>query len=326
MEIGKELVSRLEAEFNGRVFLTPSCTSALEVAFLSFLSPGDEVIMPDFLFPSLANAVILRGGVPVFIDIRLDDLNLDEERIGSVLGPRTKAIAPIHYSGVLCDMDRISGIADSYGLFVVEDAAQAIGVWRCSGDLGCVSFHETKNLGVGEGGCLVVRNRSLEEEVELLVDCGTTKARWKRGESSGYEWQGVGTSALMSPRLYPEILEKYLGLSSITDSRRRIFRLYREGLESLPCARLEGNGHIFWFLTPNREEVKRKLLQKGVPVASHYEAASQTRVGRKYGRFGEVVNSKLVADQILRLPTGVSEERAVEIINIVKEVTNGVTE
>lgn len=276
--------------------------------------------MPDFLFPSLANAVILRGGVPVFVDVNPEDLNLDVAKVGLALSGKTRAIAPIHYAGVPAAMDEINRVAGEGGLWVVEDAAQAVGNWRLSGDFGCVSFHETKNLGLGEGGCLVVPER-LAEAVELLVDCGTTKARWRRGEASGYDWLGVGTSALMSPRLIPELGEKFSRLSEITASRVKSWKVYAEAID-LPCASRPGNGHIFWFLTPRRDEVKAELARRGVRAASHYEAASTTAVGRRYGRSVGITHAPRIAAQILRLPTDVDEARAAEIADIVNEVTN----
>lgn len=281
-----------------------------------FIRPGDEVILPSFCFPSCANAVVLRGGVPVFVDIRCDTLNLDLDSVEEALGPKTKAVLPIHYAGVSCE----PGIFDlkDRGLYVIEDAAQCIGNWTLKGDVGCISFHSTKNVQCGEGGVILVKPQ-YEEQVELLRDCGTTKAKFRRGESDGYDWLGVGSSYLMSEYTANALEENLEHLAIQTHLRQKAWSVYKR-LVQAPHAQKLGNGHIFWFLTDNQREVIRALRERGVKAASHYEAAHLTQVGRKYGRSVDCKNASYIASRIVRLPTNVSESEAVSISNVVNEV------
>jgi dTDP-4-amino-4,6-dideoxygalactose transaminase len=282
------------------------------------IKPGDEVIMPSFTFPSAANAVILRGGVPVFVDSRMDTLNIDEERIEEAITPKTKAILPIHYAGVVANMERINQIADSHGLWVIEDAAQAIGNWKVTGHVGCLSFHETKNIKCGEGGALVVRDPQLVEKFEIARDCGTTKAKWRRGETSTWDWISVGQSALMSEHC-AKVLEPQLeNLDEITESRLRVWDIYNDWIESSPRA----NGHIYWFLAKDRKRLKESL---GISLSSHYEAAHLTDTGRLYGRVGgAIVNAQEIASRITRPPMNVTPVEALDIARrITKEIHGG---
>ena len=242
----------------GRSFLTPSCTASLELSCRLVLSPGDEVIVPSFSFPSCSNAVILAGGVPVYVDIDPQTLSLSD--FSKSITPRTKAVMPLHYAGVSCD--EVLELARPHGLWVIEDAAQCIGNWKLSGDLGCISFHSTKNVECGEGGALVVSPR-LVEEAELMIDCGTTKAKYRRGESDGYDWLGVGTSCLLSPYLRERLMEQFLRVQEITDRRVRAWRVYNKLINAFKASK-EGNGHIFWFLTRKQREVIEKLRKVGV--------------------------------------------------------------
>lgn len=299
-------ISRCEKHLSeicgGVAYLAPSCTAALELACLLLIKPGDEVILPSFTFPSAANAVILRGGVPVFVDSRMDTLNIDEERIEEAITSKTKAILPIHYAGVVANMERINQIADAYGLWVIEDAAQAIGNWKVTGHVGCLSFHETKNVKCGEGGALIVRDPQLIEQFEIARDCGTTKAKWRRGESSTWDWISVGQSALMSEHC-AKVLEPQLErLDEITESRLRVWDVYNKWIEE----RLRSNGHIYWFMAD------RKSID--VPLSSHYEAAHLTDIGRRYGRVGgKIVNAQRIASRIARPSMNVTPTEAMEI-------------
>jgi dTDP-4-amino-4,6-dideoxygalactose transaminase len=298
----------LEDICGGVAFLTPSCTAAIELSCLLLIKPGDEVIMPSFTFPSAANAVILRGGVPVFVDSRMDTLNIDEERIEEAITPRTKAILPIHYAGVVADMERINQIADAHGLWVIEDAAQAIGNWKVTGHVGCLSFHDTKNVKCGEGGALIVRSPDLVERFEIARDCGTTKAKWRRGETSTWDWISVGQSALMSEHC-AKVLEPQLEhLDAITQERLDVWNVYNERID----ARKRSNGHIYWFLSEDRKKLKERLGD--IRLSSHYEAAHLTDTGRQYGRVGgQILNTQRIAAQITRPPMNVTPSEALEI-------------
>jgi dTDP-4-amino-4,6-dideoxygalactose transaminase len=315
IEVCEEELSKL----GGRAFLVPSCTAALELSCLLFIRPGDEVVVPSFCFPSCANSVILRGGVPVFCDVRPDDLNLDLDSVEEAITSRTKAILPILYSGVPIDPE-IYSLAERRGLYVIEDAAQAIGNWTLKGDTGCISFHSTKNIECGEGGALIVQDRYFEE-VELLRDCGTTKAKFKRGESDGYEWLGVGSSYLISEHQAKYLETQLQGVKEVTEKRRRAWAVYATHIKAPHASRI-GNGHIFWFLVDDQRGVITKLREKGLKAASHYEPGHLTPVGRKYGRSVEVCVATDVSRRIVRLNTNVSEEEALVNSQIVNEVLN----
>lgn len=303
----------LEKECGGKVFLTPSCTSALEISCRLTLSPGDEVILPSWTFPSCANAVILAGGVPVFVDVN-QDLNIDPTEVLKAITTKTKAVMPVHYAGVVCEMQEINRIAREYGLYVIEDAAQAIGNWKVSGDLGCLSFHSTKNVSCGEGGAIIVNNPSLLERVEIFRDCGTTKAKYRRGETSGYDWVDVGSSCLMSDHLVPLLETQLRALETITAQRMRAWRTYRDvadQLEMYPRARFPGNGHLFWFEIENKWDWIKKAREMGVKASSHYEALHLTIPGRKYGRAcGPILRATQAMERLVKLDTSVDDPRA----------------
>ena len=302
----------------GVAYLTPSCTAALELACLLMIERGDEVIMPSFTFPSTANAVILRGGVPVFVDSRMDTLNIDEERIYEAITPKTKAILPIHYAGVVANMERINQIAESHGLWVIEDAAQAIGNWKVSGHVGCLSFHETKNVKCGEGGAIVIKDPQLIERFEIARDCGTTKAKWRRGESSTWDWISVGQSALMSEHC-AKVLEPQLGnLEEITEARLRVWDAYARGIDG---AVSRSNGHIYWFLSKDRKTLRERV---SVPLSSHYEAAHLTETGKRFGRAGgKITNAQKISSQITRPPMNVTVSEAVSIASRINMELHG---
>ena len=298
----------LERECGGKAFLTPSCTAALELACMMVIKPGDEVIMPSWTFPSTASAVIRQGGIPVFVDVDRN-LNMDPNHITMALTPRTKAIMPIHYAGVVAQMDKINDIAQMYGLYVIEDAAQAIGNWKVTGDFGCLSFHSTKNVQCGEGGALIVKNPAFIEKAEILRDCGTTKAKYKRGETSGYDFLEVGSSYLMSEYAAVKLLEELQILPEITARRRKIWNLYHEALHSEGTL---GNGHIFWMMVDNKWE----WLKGKKHVSSHYDALHSTLPGRKYGRAGSpIIRSTEAMLRLVKLNTGISEQDACESID-----------
>ena len=288
---GKRAEAMLEKCFGAnRVLLTTSCTSALELAaLLCDLQPGDEVIVPSYTFVSTANAFVLRGATPVFVDIRPDTLNIDERLIEQAITPRTRAIFPVHYGGVGCEMDTIMDIADRHGLLVVEDAAQGVCArykdrWLGTmGHLGCYSFHETKNVSCGEGGALVVNDPALECRAEILREKGTNRSQFMRGEVDKYSWVDVGSSYVLSDMLAAFLVGQIENMEKITRRRGEIFDLYsamlaplaERGLIRIPvvpkhCAT---SYHMFYVLTADIEErtaLIAHLRAAGIFAVFHY--------------------------------------------------------
>lgn len=281
----------LENSFGAnRVLLTTSCTSALELAaLLCDLQPGDEVIVPSFTFVSTANAFVLRGAKPTFVDIRPDTLNIDERLIEEAITPRTRAIFPIHYAGVACEMDTIMDIANRHGLWVVEDAAQGVharykGRWLGTiGHLGCYSFHETKNISCGEGGALVINDPAMETRAEILREKGTNRSQFARGQVDKYTWVDVGSSYVPSDMLAAFLVGQIENMEKVTRRRGEIFDRYaailsplaERGLISLPVhpEHCSTNYHMFYLLTANVEErtaLIEHLRAAGILAVFHY--------------------------------------------------------
>jgi len=306
-----------------RAFLTHSCTGALEMAaILCDIQPGDEVIMPSFTFVSTANAFVLRGGVPVFVDIRPDSLNLDQGLIEGALTRRTRAIVPVHYAGVACDMERILEIADRYTLWVVEDAAQALlSSYRGKflgtfGHLGCLSFHETKNIISGEGGALLLNDKRFVERAEIIREKGTDRSKFFRGEVDKYTWVDIGSSFLPSELigcfLYAQIeqAEKIIAVRRhiVEGYTDRLRPLEEKGLLRLPFTRDQCtvNGHLFYVITKSLEERDRLLhylRENGIYAVFHYVPLHSSPAGRKYGRIsGNMSVTDEVSERLLRLP------------------------
>ena len=230
-----------------KVLLTTSCTSALELAALLLdIQPGDEVIMPSYTFVSTANAFVLRGAKPVFVDIREDTLNIDETLIEAAITPRTKAIVPVHYAGVGCEMDTILDIGRRHGIPIVEDAAQGVnatykGRWLGTmGDIGTWSFHETKNIICGEGGAIVINNPDLAERAEVLREKGTNRSQFLRGQVDKYTWVDVGGSFLMSDLLAAFLYAQLQHMDDITKHRRSIWNRYDDALRPI-AAKLDAD-------------------------------------------------------------------------------------
>jgi len=287
----KRAEAMLEEHFDAnRVLLTTSGTSALELAaFLCDLRPGNEVIVPSYTFVSTANAFVLRGARPVFVDIRPDTLNIDERLIEQAITPRTRAIFPVHYGGVGCEMDAIMDIANRHGLFVVEDAAHSLCArykdrWLGTiGHLGCYSFHETKNVSCGEGGALVVNDPALESRAEILREKGTNRSQFMRGEIDKYSWVDVGSSYVLSDMLAAFLVGQIENMDKITRRRGEIFDLYsamlaplvERGLIRIPvvpqhCAT---SYHMFYILTGDTEErtaLIAHLRASGILAVFHY--------------------------------------------------------
>jgi dTDP-4-amino-4,6-dideoxygalactose transaminase len=320
-----------------RALLVHSATAALEMAALLLeIESGDEVIMPSFNFVSAANAVVLRGGTPVFVDVRPDTINLDENLIDDAVTSRTKAVLPVHYAGVSCEMDQISAVAARHGLKVVEDAAQALGsTYRgrpvgSLGDLAALSFHETKNVTSGEGGALLVNDPGSVERAEILRDKGTDRSRFFRGEVDKYSWVDLGSSYGISELNAAFLWAQLEAAETLNSDRLRVWWLYHEALESLEADGLirrpsipehvRHNGHIYFVLLRGLEErtrVLQELNDEGVSAVFHYVPLHTSSGGRRYGRVhGSLATTEDVADRLVRLPlwSGISESQILQVV------------
>ena len=320
-----------------RALLVHSATAALEMAALLLeIESGDEVIMPSFNFVSAANAVVLRGGTPVFVDVRPDTINLDENLIDDAVTSRTKAVLPVHYAGVSCEMDQISAVAARHGLKVVEDAAQALGsAYRgrpvgSLGDLAALSFHETKNVTSGEGGALLVNDPGSAERAEILRDKGTDRSRFFRGEVDKYSWVDLGSSYGISELNAAFLWAQLEAAETLNSDRLRVWWLYHEALESLEADGLirrpsipehvRHNGHIYFVLLRGLEErtrVLQELNDEGVSAVFHYVPLHTSSGGRRYGRVhGSLTTTEDVADRLVRLPlwSGISESQILQVV------------
>lgn len=306
-----------------RALLTHSCTAALEMAALLLdIEPGDEIIMPSYTFVSTANAFVLRGGVPVFVDIREDTLNLDERLIESAITPRTRAIAPVHYAGVACEMDAITDIARRHGLKVVEDAAQGVmssykgRTLGSIGDLGAYSFHETKNVISGEGGALLVNDPALAVRAEIIREKGTDRSRFFRGEVDKYTWQEVGSSFLPSELIAAFLWAQLENAEQITRDRLDVWDRYHALLEPLEAKGMlrrpivpdecEHNAHMYYVLLApevERQAVLDELKKHNIFSVFHYVPLHSSPGGKRYGRaHGELTFTDRQSERLVRLP------------------------
>jgi len=306
-----------------RVLMTPSCTAALEMAaILCDLSEGDEVIMPSFAFASAANAVVRLGARPVFVDIRPDTLNIDERLIERAVTPHTKAILPVHYAGVACEMGQIMALADKHGLIVIEDAAQGVNAFYnrlalgSIGHLGAYSFHETKNYVCGEGGALTINRSEFIERAEIIREKGTNRSKFIRGEVNRYTWVDVGSSYLASEISCAFLLAQLEAQDLITDRRRSIYNFYRRslapleerGLLRLPCIPegCENNFHLFYILVNDavtRDELIDYLWRKGIQAVFHYVPLHSSPMGGRFGyKTGDLPITEELSARLLRLP------------------------
>ena len=305
-----------------RAFLTHSCTAALEMAaLLADVGPGDEVIMPSFTFVSTANAFVLRGATPVFVDIRPDTLNMDERLVERAITSRTRAIVPVHYAGVGCEMHPLLEIARRRNLLVIEDAAQALMATYHDrplgsfGDLACVSFHETKNVISGEGGALLVNDARLAQRAEILWEKGTDRSRFFRGEVDKYRWVDLGSSFLPGELTAAFLWAQLEEATAVTALRRRLWTQYEAlaaehqlagvATPQVPphCAH---NAHLFYMLLPpavSRKDVLASLNRSGVNAVSHYVPLHSSPAGLKYGRpCGPMTHTDDCSDRLIRLP------------------------
>lgn len=303
--------------------LVHSCTAALEMAaLLADLRPGDEVIMPSYTFVSTANAFALRGAVPVFVDIRPDTLNLDEQAIEAAITPRTRAIVPVHYAGVPCEMDAMLAIAHAHKLLVIEDAAQALGSTYRSrpaghlGDLAAVSFHETKNVTSGEGGALLIGDPRLASRAEIVREKGTDRRRFFRGEIDKYTWVDIGSSYAPSELTAAFLWAQMEAADAIKARRLQIWRGYfaafaeaeRRGALRRPIVppHCEHNAHMFYVLVPDaatRTRLLRTLNDQGINAVFHYVPLHSSTAGRTWGRTPTPLpHTDDVSSRLVRLP------------------------
>jgi dTDP-4-amino-4,6-dideoxygalactose transaminase len=320
----KKCQSWLEQRLGCRkALLTHSGTAALEMAaILAGIKPGDEIIMPSFTFVSTANAFVLRGGVPVFVDIRQDTLNIDEALIEEAITPRTRAIVPVHYAGVACRMDVIMEIAQRRRLLVIEDAAQALlspyqGRYTGTfGQMACLSFHETKNIISGEGGALLINDPSVIERAEIIREKGTNRSQFFRGQVDKYTWVDIGSSYVPSDILAAFLYAQMENADQIVARRNQIYDLYREELKPLAekgFIRLpfipddcNCNGHLFHILTRSLEErtaLSEFLKENSILSVFHYVPLHSSPAGQLYGRASGLLDvTRRVSDCLLRLP------------------------
>lgn len=300
--------------------LMPSCTAGLEtLCLLAGLQPGDEVIMPSFTFVSTANAVVLRGGIPVFVDIRPETMNIDERLVESAVTERTRAVIAVHYAGIACEMNALLEICNRRGLLLLEDAAQGImAEYReqplgSIGDGGAISFHDTKNLGCGEGGALLTRRPDWLERAEILREKGTNRSQFFRGEIDKYTWVDVGGSQLPSEFAAAVLLAQLEVAEEIQNHRIKLWNRYRSGLSRLTqieqpfiSSDRKHNGHIYWMKTddePQRAALIRSLAEEGIQATFHYVPLHTSPAGMRFGRFhGEDCFTTRESDRLLRLP------------------------
>lgn len=324
-----------------RALLTTSCTHALEMAALLLdLSPGDEVILPSFTFVSTANAFVLRGARPIFLDIREDTLNLDESLLEARITPRTKAIFLVHYAGVGCEMDAIMAVARRHHLAVVEDNAHGLyGKYRgrhlgTFGELAALSFHETKNFTCGEGGALLINNAALSQRAEIVREKGTDRSRFFRGEVDKYNWVDIGSSYLPSDLLAAFLRAQLEERDRIQDLRRHLWESYLGELSEwaaengarLPSvpAECEQSYHMFQMILPTAASQRgliSHLLQRGILAVFHYLPLHLSPMGRRFGgKEGDCPRTESISERLVRLPfyNDMTENEQTEVIQAVK--------
>lgn len=337
----------LEAEIGClKAFLTHSCTGALEMAaILADIQPGDEVIMPSYTFVSTANAFILRGGVPVFVDIRPDTLNIDETLIEAAITSKTKAIVPVHYAGVGCELDTIMKIAQHHQLLVIEDAAQGIAstykgkLLGSIGHLATLSFHETKNVNCGQGGALLVNYPQLCDRADIVWQKGTNRTQFFHGFADKYTWVDMGSSYLHSELNAAYLWAQLESATAITQNRLNIWQRYHQGFADLEAEgkvrrpivppECQHNAHMYYLLLPNLES-RTTLIDKldacGINAVFHYVPLHSSPAGRKYGRTqGDLSLTQKLSARLVRLPLWVGMDEYVDyaiekVITIVRQL------
>lgn len=321
-----------------RALLTHSGTAALEMAaILAGAGPGDEVIMPSFTFSSTANAFVLRGATPVFVDVEPETMNIDPRLVAATMTPRTRAIVPVHYAGVACDMDALMRLASEAGVLVIEDAAQALlssdraKPLGSIGAMGALSFHQTKNISSGEAGALLVNDEQFSRRAEIVREKGTNRSEFYRGEVDKYTWVDVGSSYLPNELTAAFLFAQLEAAAEITASRQAAWDLYHAGLEPLersgylrrPAAR--GNGHIYYVILPSlgeRTRVIETLRARGVSAVFHYVPLHSSPAGMRFGRTaGTLGVTDDLAERLLRLP--IWAEMTAEDVTLVVDAVHG---
>lgn len=338
----KKVNKFIEETFNTeKALMTTSGSSALDMAaILLDLKEGDEVILPSYTFVSTANAIVLRGAKPVFADICEETLNIDPKDIENKVTERTKAIFPVHYAGVSCNMDHIMNIAKEYNLKVVEDAAQGVNskykgkYLGTIGDIGCYSFHETKNYSSGEGGAILINDdENLMKRAEIIREKGTNRSQFFRGEVDKYSWVDVGSSYLPSDILSAILCAQFEKLDEIQQMRKKVYENYYNGLKDLEKQgklRLpiipkdcESNYHMFYILLNSerkRNYLMDKLKEKEIGAVFHYIPLHTSPMGLKFGyKYGDLPKTEDLSRRLLRLPM-YAELRVEEIHYIIKQI------
>lgn len=325
-----------------KVLMTTSCTHALELAaILAEITVGDEVIMPSYTFVSTADAFVLRGAKVIFVDIRPDTMNIDETKIEAAITAKTKAIVPVHYAGVSCEMDVINDIAKRHNLVVIEDAAQGVMSYYNGqalgsiSEFGCYSFHETKNYSMGEGGALLVNNEGDVQRAEIVREKGTNRSQFFRGQVDKYTWVDVGSSYLPSELNVAFLWGQLEKAQEIFDARMSVWNQYNDGLKELQDKRVielphipdncEHNAHMFYIKTKDIEERGRlikHLKENEILATFHYIPLHSAPAGLKYGEFhGEDEYTTVESERLLRLPLyyGLDSKAVDKVIKSVKE-------
>lgn len=325
-----------------KVLLTTSCTHATEMAaLLADIQPGDEVIMPSFTFVSTADAFVLRGAKVVFVDIRPDTMNIDEKKIEAAITKKTKAIVPVHYAGVACEMDTIMDIARRHNLLVIEDAAQGVmstykgKALGTIGDFGCFSFHETKNYSMGEGGAILIKNEDMIEPAEIIREKGTNRAKFFRGQIDKYTWVEAGSSYLPSELnaayLYGELEQADKIFDDRMNSWNEYYKAFKDIAEAgkieLPTIPegCEHNAHMFYIKCKDLEErtaLIKFAKENDVMMVFHYIPLHSAPAGKRYGRFsGEDIYTTKESERLVRLPLyyNLSKEDRDKVISIVRK-------
>lgn len=329
----------LEEKTGSKALLTTSCSHSLDMsAILAKIGPGDEVIMPAYTFVSTADAFVLRGATVVFVDIRPDTMNIDEKLIEDAITEKTKAIVPVHYAGVACEMDTIMNIAKKYNLIVIEDAAQGVmseykgRPLGTIGDYGCYSFHETKNYSMGEGGALLVKDEDNFELAEIVREKGTDRSRFFRGQVDKYTWVEAGSSFLPSDINAAYLYAQLEMADEINNDRLKSWNLYYDNLKDIKQIELpyipkecKHNAHMFYIKTKDLEERTRLikyLKENNIASVFHYIPLHTAPAGIKYGRFhGEDKYTTKESERLLRLPMyyGLKEEEVLTVCEKIKE-------
>ena len=324
-----------------KALLTTSCTHALEMAaILTNIEQGDEIIMPSYTFVSTANAFVLRGATIVFVDIRPDTMNIDENLIEDAITERTKSIVPVHYAGISCEMDKITKLAEKYNLYVIEDAAQGVmstykgQALGTIGDLGCYSFHETKNYTMGEGGALLIQNKNFIERAEIIREKGTNRSKFFRGQVDKYSWVDIGSSYLPSELNAAYLYAQLEYADKINEDRLNTWQLYYDGFKGLKNEGLielpfipngcKHNAHMFYIKCKDSDE-RMKLInylrEKDIMAVFHYVPLHSSEAGLKYSRFnGKDKYTTKESKRLLRLPLyyNIDKDKIENIINCIE--------